>query len=67
MCPVRSASACISACGLCRSMMTTRKAGPSLSNTTLVPVLTACFQVLSAMMPKAEPSGRSPITQGWLW
>ena len=45
-------------------MMTTRKAGPSLSKMTSSAVVMVCFQVLSAMMPKAVPLGRSPITQG---
>ena len=65
MWPVRRVSSAMSCCGPSLSMMTTRKAGPSLVKTTSSSRQSMAERhVLSAMMPKAVPSGRRPITQG---
>ena len=66
MFPVKATKACIKAFGDSFSMTTTLKAGPKLVNTTSLSEVILPRQVLSAMIPNAEPSGRNPIIHGWL-
>ena len=48
-------------------MTRTGKAGPWQVKVIPPTQLSSAFQVESNRTPKALPSGRRPITQGWLW
>ncbi len=65
--PVRSPRDRSTSAGVPPRRMTTGRAGPWLVQTISAPHSSSAFQLVSKMTPKADPSGRTASTQGWLW